>query len=202
MIETTPQKKVLLVGGSPRKNGNSDHILNNLNESIPHTISSSTINLRDYRFNSCIGCEKCRKSKSCTGQEDEMQQIYPPLIESQGLILVSPTHHYNVTAWMKAFIDRLYCFYDFGNDVPRSWSSRLANQNRKAAIVAICEQEDEKDMGFTIEAMKWPLQAIGYEIVAQLAIFRIFKRGGVKEDPGALSQISDVGIKLVESMQI
>ena len=72
---------------------------------------------------------------------------------------------------MKAFIDRLYCFYNFQNTHPRTWSSQLENQNRKAVVVAICEQENRKDMGFTIEAMKLPIEALGYKVIEELAVF-------------------------------
>ena len=105
-----------------------------------------------------------------------MSVVYDKIITSQGLILVSPTHNYNITSWMKAFIDRLYCFYTFDNDRPRSWSSQLANQGRKAVIAAICEQENKHDMGFTLEAMKLPLEALGYNIVGALSVFKIFDK--------------------------
>ena len=46
---------------------------------------------------------------------DGMSLLYPKIIDARGLVLVSPTHNYNITAIMKAFIDRLYCFYNFDN---------------------------------------------------------------------------------------
>jgi len=116
------------------------------------------------------------------------------------MVLACPTHNYNVTAWMKAFIDRLYCFYNFEDTRPRAWSSRLANQNRKAAIVAVCEQKDKKDMGFTLEAMRLPLEALGYEIVGELAVFRIFDRGAVRNEEATLQDASDLGKKLTETI--
>ncbi|MFP4072099.1 MAG: NAD(P)H-dependent oxidoreductase [Desulfovibrionales bacterium] len=68
----------------------------------------------------------------CTGLLDVMTALYRPVIESRGLVLVCPTHNSNVTAWMKGFIDRLYCFYDFDKKLPGPWSSRLGGQGRKA----------------------------------------------------------------------
>ena len=175
IIEATqnlhPKNEVLGVSGSPRKNGNSDILLKNIISGVTQEgISATHLNLTNVQFKGCIGCERCRKDKICTGIIDGMSIVYNQLITSKGLVLVSPTHNYNITSWMKAFIDRLYCFYNFKNDRPRSWSSQLAQQDRKAVIAAICEQEDEKDMGFTIEAMKRPLEALGYEIVGELSV--------------------------------
>jgi hypothetical protein len=82
---------------------------------------------------------------------------------------------------MKAFIDRLYCMYDFGNSRPRPWSSRLAGQGRKAVIAAVCEQKEKSDMGMTLDAMRLPLTALGYEIVDEISIFGAFDRGIIRE---------------------
>jgi multimeric flavodoxin WrbA len=127
-----------------------------------------------------------------------MSLLYPKIVEAQGLVLVSPTHHYNVTAWMKAFIDRLYCFYDFDGKRPRGWSSRLAGQGRKAVLAAVCEQTRKEDMGFTLAAMRRPLEALGYEIVGELPVFGIFEREKVKEKTEVLRKASELGEELAK----
>jgi multimeric flavodoxin WrbA len=198
-----PEQKILAIGGSPRIHGNSDvllkHILNGVQEK---NVPAEGIQLRDYYFKPCIGCEKCRKDKICTGLNDGMHLLYPKIIKSQGLILLSPTHNYNITAWMKAFIDRLYCFYNFDDKRPRGWSSRLAGQKRKAVIVAVCEQNNKKDMGFTIEAMRLPLEALGYEILEEFPVFGIFDRGAVKKDEEILTKASELGRRFAKSILI
>ena len=194
-------QNILGFSGSPRANGNSDVLLKHLLKGVQkENIPTETIPLRNYYFQPCIGCERCRKDKACTGLNDGMQILYPKIMTSQGLVLACPTHNYNVTAWMKAFIDRLYCFYNFEDTRPRAWSSRLANQNRKAAIVAVCEQKDKKDMGFTLEAMRLPLEALGHEIVGELAVFRIFDRGAVRQEAEILERASALGKKLAEAI--
>jgi len=196
-----PKLQVLGIGGSPRKNGNSDVLLKHILKAVTENkITVDSFQLRDVQYQGCIGCEKCRKNKICTGLKDGMSLIYPDILESQGLILVSPTHNYNVTAWMKAFIDRLYCFYNFDNNRPRGWSSRLAGQGRKAVLAAICEQENKDDMGFTIKAMRLPLEALGYEIIGELPVFSIFDRAKVKENSEILIKASKLGSDLAESL--
>ena len=192
-----PNIEVFGLSGSPRINGNSDILLKNIISGVSReNVASDYLNLTKVKFQGCIGCEKCRKDKICTGLVDGMSVIYKKIISSKGLILVSPTHNYNVTSWMKAFIDRLYCFYDFENDRPRSWSSQFSNQGRKAVIAAICEQESPDDMGFTLEAMKKPLIALGYEITGELSVFKIFEKAKVKEDKRAISRAYQLGKEL------
>jgi len=129
-----------------------------------------------------------------------MSLVYRDILNSRGLVLVSPTHNYNVTAWIKAFIDRLYCFYNFTESRPRRWSSALAGQGRKAVIAAICEQENTRDMGFTLEAMRLPLEALGYEIVGELPVFNIFDRAKIKEDKTSLAKAEELGSQLARSL--
>ena len=197
-----PEDIILGVGGSPRKNGNSDILLRQALKGASHEdVECSLIQLREIQFQGCIGCEKCRKDKICTGLNDGMSMLYKKIIMSKGLVLVSPTHNYNITSWMKAFIDRLYCFYHFQNTRPRAWSSRLAGQDRKAVLIAICEQEHAKDMGFTLEAMRIPLEALGYEVIGEQAIFRIFDRGKVKEDSKSLEKAFTLGKALATALK-
>ena len=198
----TPKNEIFGVSGSPRKNGNSDILLKSIISGvIEENLAANYCNLRDIQFQGCIGCERCRKDKICTGLIDGMSLIYNKIVSSKGLVLVSPTHNYNVTSWMKAFIDRLYCFYNFKNDRPRSWSSQLAGQGRKVVIAAICEQETKEDMGYTIEAMRKPLEALGYEIVGELSVFRIFDKAKVKQDPKAIEKARELGVKLAKSIR-
>lgn len=196
------ENQVLGLSGSPRKNGNSDILLKNIISGVTQEkISSDYLNLTQVQFQGCTGCERCRKDKICTGLIDGMTFVYDQIISSKALILVSPTHNYNITSWMKAFIDRLYCFYNFSDARPGSWSSQLAGQGRKAVIAAICEQKNKKDMGFTIEAMKIPLQALGYEIVDELSIFKIFDKAKVKQDIAAIEKAKKLGVKLAQSIK-
>ncbi len=141
-LDVQPDIEVFGLSGSPRINGNSDILLKTILSGVTQeSVASEHLNLTKVKFQGCIGCEKCRKDKICTGLIDGMSVIYEKINSAKGLVLVSPTHNYNVTSWMKAFIDRLYCFYNFENDRPRSWSSQFSDQGRKAVIAAICEQK-------------------------------------------------------------
>jgi len=197
----SPQPMVLGIGGSPRKNGNTDLLLKHIvRGSRKRGLLSDTVLLRDYQFGPCIGCERCRKDRICTGLHDGMTILYPKIVRAAGLVLVSPVHNYNVTAWVKSFIDRLYCFYDFTEERPRRFTSRLASQGRKAVIAAVCEQASKNDMGLTLEAMRRPLEALGYEIVGELAVLGIFDKGKIRDDPEVLSQADRLGSDLAEAL--
>ena len=198
---TLPQRKVLGVGGSPRKGGNSDVLLAEiLNGVQAENVDFGSVQLREIQYQGCIGCERCRKDGVCAGLKDGMTLVYPCVLEARGLVLVSPAHNYNITSWMKAFIDRLYCFYKFDDNRPRGWSSRLAGQGRKAVLAAVCEQKNIEDMGFTLEAMGRPLEALGYEIVGELPVFSVFDRAGVREHEDVMAAAGKLGTDLAKAV--
>lgn len=193
---------VLGIGSSPRKGGNSDVLLKQVLTGVrSEGVPAREIQLRDYHYLPCIGCEKCQNSARCSGLNDGMQLIYPKLLEARGLVLVSPTHNLNVTAWMKAFIDRLYCLYRFTRDRPRQYTSSLAGQGRKMVLVAIGEQPGyEEAIGLTLDAMKIPFEFLGYELVGELPVTGIFDKGAVRSDSGVMEKARSIGTQLAQTI--
>ncbi len=196
--------KILGIEGSPRKGGNSDILLKSLLKGASsQNTAVEEIHLRDYQFHSCIGCEKCRRAGRCTGLDDEMQQIYPKINESLGLVLISPVHNYNMTALTKAFIDRLYCYYSFGEERPGKWSSRLAGQGRKAIIAAVGEQLDyeEGGMKLTLKAMGLHFEALGYKVIGRIPVLGVFSKGKIRNCPEELHEAERLGKQLAEQIR-
>jgi hypothetical protein len=104
---------------------------------------------------------------------------------------------------MKAFIDRLYGFYYFSDERPGYWISRLADQGRKAIIATVGEQHDieEGGMNLTLATLRLSIEALGYEIIAELPVTGIFSKGKIKEFPLVLEQAEKMGKELADSMQ-
>lgn len=189
--------KVLGISGSPRENGNTDCILNQMLKGAEDCgMEIETIFLRDHEISFCNGCERCRKDLTCTQFSDGMDLIYPKLEEADILITGSPVYNYNITGQMKAFIDRLYPYYIFSDGIPREYSSRLADKKRSAIVFCVSEQTDPKENGFAIEAMSMPLQALGYEISQTFPIYGFFNKGAVKNDNSVMQTSFDLGRRL------
>lgn len=194
-------ERILAVGASPRKGGNSDLLLERFAAGAASVgVETEIVQLRDLEFSPCVGCEQCRTTRACTRFDDDMRPLYPKIVAARGMILMSPVHNYNLTAWMKAFIDRLYCFYDFEAPRPGPWSSRLAGQGRQALVAAVCEQLDAKDMGFTLEAMQMPLAALGYRVLEPLPVLGVFGRGDIARQQQMLERAEECGRRLAGAL--
>ncbi|MBU3183045.1 flavodoxin family protein [Clostridium psychrophilum] len=194
---------VLGVVGSSRENGNTSFLV----KQALHTIESKDIKtellfLGDYNIRGCIGCEGCKDTYKCVIMDD-MQKIYPLIENSDAIILGSPTYFYNITSDMKAFIERLYCYQIFSHNDRSVWSS--VNEvlgGKYAVVIAICEQNNEEDMGFTAEAMKKPLEGLGYRVISTVKILNAFKKGEVLQNKNALEQVRIAAQKLEKTFML
>ncbi len=188
---------ILGISGSPRPQGNTDILVEAcLRGAASRGGTTEVVALRDYLIHPCVGCERCRREKTCAKLHDGMQLLYPLVERARGLVLGSPTHHYNVTAGVKAFIDRLYPYYDFSRQRPGPWKSRLGGQGRRAVTLEVCEQSDPRESSLTLQAMRMPLEALGYAVTGELSARGFFRRGAVRGDQELLRKAFVSGERL------
>ncbi|MBO8138295.1 MAG: flavodoxin family protein [Desulfotomaculum sp.] len=194
------QLYILGIAASPRRGGNTEIIMDHVIQGAKsHGVITEVINLRTMRIKQCTVCEGCRTARICRAHRDDMQLIYSKIKAAKGLVLGSPTHSYNVSAKMKVFLDRLYPFYYFNPENRHDWHSLLP-ENKKAVIFSVCEQPGRKNLGVVMDAMRLPLQALGYEIVSEFAAFGLSKKGAVLKDQEQLKTAFAAGEKLAKSI--
>lgn len=95
----------LYISGSPRKQSNTDYLLHLLQDQI----GGEFIKLSDYDVKPCYSCWACRNNGACIIGDDMTSLLAPKLLAADALVLGSPVYFNNVTAQMKAFIDRTWC---------------------------------------------------------------------------------------------
>ena len=99
--------KVTGIAGSRRKNGNTSLLVQEALKPLKNAgFETELIFPGDYNIKSCTGCEGCRKTFKCI-IDDDMHMIYKLILESDAVILGSPTYFYNVTSDVKRILDRL-----------------------------------------------------------------------------------------------
>jgi len=106
--------KVIAIVGSPRPAGNTNYLVDQaLAKIASHGIETEKIMLSQYRVNPCLGHENCSSFPACK-QDDDAPWILDKFSRAEGIILGTPVYYYNMTAQMKAFIDRNYFLYRHG----------------------------------------------------------------------------------------
>ena len=98
---------VLGLQGSPRKKGNTNYLLSTfLNEAA--NLGANTIFL-EVAHKNILPCKEyivCEKKGFCPIDDDMKHEIYPLLRQADVIVAASPVFFYNVTAQLKALIDR------------------------------------------------------------------------------------------------
>ena len=103
--------KVLGILGSPRLKGNSEIMLDAaLDGARENGAEIEKIRLCELDYEACRECHGCDKTGECI-VEDDMQKIYPKLIECDRLFLASPIFFMGISAQTKAMIDRCQCIW-------------------------------------------------------------------------------------------
>lgn len=101
--------KVTAFNGSPRKKGNTRALIDIvLGELVSEGFSTEVFQLGGRMVAGCRACYKCAKERNrrCVVEDDCLNECLELMEESDGIILASPTYFTDVTAEMKALIDR------------------------------------------------------------------------------------------------
>lgn len=108
------KKKIIVILGSPRKNGNSAILAGRIADGArDNGAETEEIFLQDLKIGACKGCNACQKnsSRKCIIMDD-MDKIYPVLEEADAFILATPVYWCSMSAQLKTFIDRTYPLVD------------------------------------------------------------------------------------------
>ncbi len=101
--------KVIGFNGSPRKDGNTTVLMGYLLEELRNGgIETELVQLSEKPIHGCIACYKCfeNKDKRCAVRNDAANDYIEKIVAAQGIVFGSPSYFQDVTAEMKALIDR------------------------------------------------------------------------------------------------
>ncbi len=101
--------KVVAFNGSPRREGNTEFLLKCVLAALESEgIETELIQVGGQVLRGCTACNWCRESgeSRCVIDADPLNEYLDKMREADGILLGSPTYFADVTAEMKALIDR------------------------------------------------------------------------------------------------
>lgn len=102
-------KKILIISGGGRPNGNTAQLINEFIRGATEAgHQTEHINLNKLQVNGCTGCNACRYGKPCV-QKDDFNQLIPKIKEADLIAFASPLYFWTISSRLKAFIERFYC---------------------------------------------------------------------------------------------
>lgn len=95
------------INGSSRRDGNTTIIISTVFEALEKEgVETSMIQLAEYDISPCRGCFACKGRANCVFTEDGFAEIFGRMVEADGIVLGSPVYSADVSAKMKAFLER------------------------------------------------------------------------------------------------
>ncbi len=133
--------KIVGVNGSARAGGNTALLIQTAFEPLVAAgHDCQLIELAGHRVEGCTACGVCRKERDrrCHGRDDYGNEVIEAIDDADAIILGSPVYFADVTAEMKALIDRVgYVSRGNGNMLARKPGGCLVAVRRGGAIHAL-----------------------------------------------------------------
>ncbi len=187
--------KVLGIMGSPRYGGNTDLLLDSaLKGAEDDGVETEKIRLCDLRISPCKACHGCDKTGECI-QKDDMQSIYPKLIEADRLFLSSPIFFMGISAQTKAMIDRCQCIWI------RRYRLNLTigkgREFRKGFFLSVGGSGDPGNFIGAVKTVKAFFATLDFTYEKELLIAGVDEKGAIARRPTALDDAMKLGREMV-----
>ena len=177
-------KKVLILSGSPRKNGNSDLLCDEFMRGAKEAGNEvEKIRVVEQKIDFCRGCYYCQKSGGVCAIKDDMAEVLQKMIDADVIVLASPVYFYSIDAQLKALIDRT---------VSR-WTEV---KNKEFYYIATSADDSKEAQERTIECFR------GYADCVEGAVEKgivygvgVYEKGEVKNTP-AIKEAYQMGLSV------
>ena len=180
--------KVLIINSSPRKDGNSSLLINEIEKVFKENdIEYEVFLIGNKNIRGCIACNYCSDNGECVFKDD-VNKAGKILKESDGLVLVSPVYYGSPNGTLISFLDRL--FYSANYDIRMKVGTSFSVARRAGATSSV----DVLNKYFTISGM--PIASGDYWNNAFGA-----KKGEVLSDEEGLRNVRVVAKRMIFLMK-
>lgn len=99
--------KILGINGSARKDGNTAILINEVFKELQQAgMETELVPLADEVMEPCRACFACAETGSCVFTKDAFAGLFAKMVKADGILLGSPVYSADVSAKMKAFLER------------------------------------------------------------------------------------------------
>ncbi len=127
-------KKVLAIMGSPRRNKNTEKLLDNLLLGIDkEEFEIKKIILRDLDIQACTGCDHCGRTSKCVFN-DSMTEIYEAFDNSDFVIFSAPLYFNSINGLSKNVVDRCQRYWSIKYTLGQNYKR---NEDRKGMFLSV-----------------------------------------------------------------
>ena len=168
-------KKVVVITGSTRKNGNSAAMAEafiKAAEEKGHTVTRFDAAMMNV--GGCHACETCFKSGKACSFDDDFNTIAPHILEADDIVFAMPVYWYSIPGQIKNVIDKIYSFCVAGKDVA----------GKGCGLIACCEEEDMT----VLDGVRMPLERsaalLKWHMIGEVLIPGVLNTGDIEKTDG------------------
>lgn len=173
-MEDNNMSKIVVLKGSPRKNGNS----NTMAAAFVEEARRLGIDVTEYDAAN-LKIEGCRAYGACAGTgkcvfHDDFERVAADIISADGIVIASPVYWYSFPAKLKALIDRFFGIYMGGKNF----------SGKKTALLCCCEDETPESFKGICFAFEKSMELMGAELAGEVLIHSVNEIGDIKHTDG------------------
>jgi multimeric flavodoxin WrbA len=184
--------KILGIYGSPRAGGNSDLLLDQaLEGALSAGAEVKKVYARDLTMSGCRECGGCDHTGQCV-QEDDMQKVYPLLLESDAVIIGTPMFFYAMPSQLKALIDRAQAMWN-RRKLRKPMSEWKNHESGKGFLIGVGATRGKNLFEGVELTAKYFFDALDMSYERGIFFREVEGRGEIKDRPQALRQAYDFG---------
>ena len=198
-MEEKNKISILLVYGSPRRNGNTDELMNKFEEGlhqneqiIRSSLSIEKIFVSSLKFSPCIECRHCSIDGECA-LKDEMQEVYNKLDSCDFLAVSSPVFFTSVSGYLKSFIDRCQKFWALKYELKKE----AVHKERNGIFIGTAGSASDT----IFECPKKVIRALFDVLYVRYDKDFLYKnidfKGDISKIPEALKEVFEYGMDLI-----
>ncbi len=181
--------QLLAIYGSPRKDGNTDLLLNQFLKGAEKAgCQINRLFVRDLTIYPCTACGKCEKEPICP-LDDDMQMIYAALEKAEAVVVATPVYFYNVPAQLKALIDRCQLLWH---------KNKEKKPTKPGYLISVGGSKGKRLFDGVILTIKYFLNSTGFSLKESLTYANIDAKGAIKGHPTALKEAFVAGERLCQ----
>ena len=174
-------KKIVVITGSPRKNGNSFAMTDAFIRAAQQKGHSVTrFDAAMMQIGGCHACETCYKTGKACSFDDDFNTIAPAVLEADAVVFTMPVYWYSIPAQIKGVIDRLYALVVGGKDYA----------GKECALIACCEEQDMT----VLDGVRIPLERtaalLQWKMVGEVLVPGVLKAGEINGTDGCAQAVA------------
>lgn len=179
-------KKIVVITGSPRKNGNSFAMTEafiKAAETKGHMVTRFDAAMKNLC--GCHACETCYKTGKACAFDDDFNTLAPAILEADAVVFTMPVYWYSIPAQIKCVIDRLFSFVVGGKDI----------SGKNCALITCCEEDDMSVMDGVRVPIERSAALMKWHMVGEVLIPGVLNSGDINKTDGC-NQAAELADKI------